>query len=148
MSANKLPKALQEIVDDFALADRREKLDLLLQYAESLPPLPERYQGKHEELESVPECMTPVFIALETDDEGRLHYYFDIPPNSPTVRGLAAILYHGLNGATPEDVLAVPADFYYQTGLQDAISHQRLNGFAGMLAHVKRLAAKALESRA
>lgn len=142
---NELPAKLQEIVDHFSWAQGREKLDLLLQFAESMPPVPEKYQGQN--LDEVHECMTPVFVAAEEDDEGRLTYYFDIPADSPTVRGLAAILQQGLEGATPEEVLATPGDFYQETGLQDAISYQRINGFGAILAHMKRLATKRLEQR-
>ena len=59
-----------------------------------------------------------------------------------TVRGLAAILANGLNGATPEQIISIPADFYAPMNLQEAISYQRLNGFQGVLAHMKQSALK------
>ena len=67
-----------------------------------------------------------------------------IPPQAPTVRGLASILANGLNGSAPEEILNIPADFYLQMNLQDVISHQRLNGFMGILAHMKQIAARNL----
>jgi cysteine desulfuration protein SufE len=39
-----LPEKLQEIVDDFSWASREEKVEMLIQYAESLPPLPDWLQ--------------------------------------------------------------------------------------------------------
>ena len=140
-----LPEKLQEIVDDFAMASREEKIELLLQYAESLEPLPEALKGERDRMDPVPECMTPVFVSGEKKDQG-IVLHFDIPPQSPTVRGLASILASGLNGSTPEAILAVPSDFYLQMGLQDAITHQRLNGFTGILAHVKQIAVKIMEN--
>jgi cysteine desulfuration protein SufE len=136
-----LPGKLQEIVDDFALADKQEKVELLVQYAESLPALPERLEAERDKMDAVPECMTPVHVFGEQKD-GRISFYFDIPPQSPTVRGLAAILASGLNGCTPQDVLSVPADFFLQMNLQEAISQQRLNGFMGTLAHMKQIAVR------
>ena len=115
---------------------------MLIQYAESLPPLPERLQDEREKMDPVPECMTPVFLFGEKDAQGGIQFYFDIPPQSPTVQGLAAILANGLNGAKPEEILAVPADFYAEMNLQDAISYQRLIGFQGVLVHMKQAAAK------
>lgn len=139
-----LPPRLREIVDDFRTTDRSEKLELLLEYAEQLPPLPERFRTDDTQLEHVHECATPVFIAA--DREGRaLTLHFDIPPESPTVRGFAEILREGTSGETPETVLAIPGDFYYEMGLQSVLSPQRLNGIHFMLAHVKRVAARALE---
>src|SRR5512133_1166825 len=139
---NSIPEKLQEIVDDFALASREEKVEMLIQYAESLPDLPERLRSERDKMDPVPECQTPVFLHSEKQADGGLAFYFDIPPQSPTVRGLAAILANGLNGAKPEEVLAVPADFYAPMNLQEAISFQRLNGFQGVLAHMKQAAVR------
>jgi cysteine desulfuration protein SufE len=105
-----LPPKLQEIVDDIASMSREEKLETLIAYAESLPPLPERLKDERDKMESVPECMTPVFLMAEKQPDGGLIFHFDIPPQSPTVRGLACILASGLNGSTAEEV-TVPADF-------------------------------------
>ena len=139
-----IPQKLQEIIDDFAQASREEKVEMLIQYSETLPALPVWLQGEREKMEPVPECMTPVFLFAEKQPEGGLLYHFDIPPQSPTVRGLAAILAAGLNGATAEQVVALPADFYVPMNLQEAISYQRLNGFQGVLAHMKQAAVKFL----
>ena len=58
----------------------------------------------------------------------------------PTVRGYAAILAEGLRGASPQQVIQLPSDFYLQMGLQNVLTIQRLNGMSGMVAHIKRLA--------
>jgi cysteine desulfuration protein SufE len=137
-----IPSPLQEIVDDFALASREEKVEMLIQYAESLEPLPDWLRGERDKMEAVPECMTPVFLFAEKQAGGGLFFHFDIPPQSPTVRGLAAILANGLKGATPAEVIALPVDFYAPMNLQEAISYQRLNGFQGVLAHMKQAALK------
>uniref|UniRef100_A0A7C4PHG2 SufE family protein n=1 Tax=Anaerolinea thermolimosa TaxID=229919 RepID=A0A7C4PHG2_9CHLR len=135
----RLPARLAEIVEDFRLCEGREKLELLLQYAESLPPLPEWLQGREMEMEAVPECMTPVAVAAEIRDGGML-FHFKVPEESPTVRGFAAIIAEGLQGASPEEVLDLPADFYLAMGLQEVLTSQRMNGMSAMVAHVKRLA--------
>jgi len=137
-----LPEKLQEIVDDFSWASREEKMEMLVQYAESLPALPEWLKDERDKMESVPECMTPVFLYGEKDADGGIRFHFDIPPQSPTVQGLAAILAYGLDGLKLEEVLAVPANFYTEMNLQDTISHQRLNGFQGLLAHMKQVAVR------
>ncbi len=135
-----LPPKLQEIVDDFAGMARDEKIETLIGYAESLPELPDRFQEERSNMEAVPECMTPVFLIAEKQTDGGLVFHFDIPPQSPTVRGLAAILATGLNGCKPEEIITVPADFYAPMNLEEAISSQRLNGFRGVLAHMKQVA--------
>lgn len=140
-----LPAKLQEIVEDFASMTREEKLETLLAYAETLPDIPERLKQQFNKMEDVPECMTPVRVIAEQQDDGSLIYHFDIPPQSPTVRGLASILANGLNGSQPEEVLAVPADFYMPMRLQEAITQQRITGFMGVLAHMKHIAVEAMQ---
>jgi cysteine desulfuration protein SufE len=142
-----LPPKLQEIVDDFASMTREEKLETLVAYAESLPPLPDWLREEREKMDPVPECMTPVFLYGEKESDGGIHFHFDIPPQSPTVRGLAAILASGLNGSKPEEVLSVPGDFFLPMNLQETISQQRINGFTGVLAHMKQIAVKLLENK-
>ena len=136
---SKLPARLQEIVEDFSYCEGQEKLEYLLELAESLPPLPDWLSGKRDEMDEVHECMTPVFIYPEKQD-GKLFFHFDIPPESPTVRGFASVLQQGLGWTTPEQVSAIPNEFYLQMGLQTVLTGQRLNGISAMLAHMKTLA--------
>jgi cysteine desulfuration protein SufE len=69
-----------------------------------------------------------------------MHFFFDIPPESPTVRGYAAILEEGLRDTTPEEVLRVPDDFYLNLGLHKVLTPQRMRGMAAMLSYMKHLA--------
>jgi cysteine desulfuration protein SufE len=137
-----LPPRLQAIVEDFALCEGREKLELLLQFAGDLPPLPDWLKGHRERMEPVPECMTPVFAHAEAA-QGQMHFYLDVPDESPTVRGFAAILAQGLEGASPEAVLAVPLTLHDQMGLPAVLSGQRLNGMRAILARLKHYARQA-----
>ncbi|GAB4449305.1 MAG: SufE family protein [Anaerolineae bacterium] len=137
-----VPPRLQEIMEEFSWAEGREKLELLLEYSEKMPPLPD-WLNRDTNMEQIHECMTPVFVHAENENGG-MHFYFDVPPESPTVRGYAAILGEGLLGATPEEVLAVPGDFFHTMGLHRVLSMQRLNGISAILAYIKRLATQQL----
>lgn len=143
---NGLPPRLQEIVDDFQIIQGREKLEYLLEFAENLPPLPDWLHEQRDELEQVHECMTPVFVFVENQD-GRLQYHFDIPPESPTVRGYAEILRDATEGLTPDEILAIPHDFYLKMGMGDVLSGQRLNGLGAILNYVQRLARRQLNEQ-
>jgi cysteine desulfuration protein SufE len=142
-----IPPKLQEIVDDFASMSREEKIETLIAYAESFPALPDWLKEERARMEAVPECMTPVCLFGEKQPDGGVVFHFDIPPQSPTVRGLATILGNGLNGLKPEEILSVPADFFTPMKLEEAITHQRINGFIGVLAHMKQAAVKLLEKK-
>lgn len=139
---NSLPPRLQEIVEDFGWCEGQEKLQLLLEFSEKMPSLPD-WLDKETNMEQIHECMTPVFVHAEKENEGMI-YYFDIPRESPTVRGYAAILGEGLHGVPPQDVVQIPPAFYQEMGLHKVLTTQRLNGIGAILAHIKRLARKEL----
>jgi cysteine desulfuration protein SufE len=143
VTSNHLPAALAEIADDFRSATNDLKLQLLLEFSDELPGLPERYEGQLDKLERVDECQTPLFLVVEVDDgdslaERPVHLFFDAPAESPTTRGFAGILHEGLDGLTAAEVLAVPDDVPMRFGLAEAVSPLRLRGMAAMLARIKR----------
>lgn len=134
-----LPPRLQEIAETLQECERQEKLALLLDYAGRLLPPPAETMQEETPGESVPECMTPVTLRVLLRD-GRLRFFFEIPPDAPLIRGYAAIVQEGLWDCTPEEILRIPADFYLSLGLQEVLTPQRLNGLAAILAHVRRVA--------
>ena len=129
---------LQEIADDFNSMPGKDRLQLLLEFSGELPALPGRYAEQHDLLEPVPECQSPLFLAVEVDPDSVVHLFFEAPPEAPTTRGFASILHAGLDGLTADEVLATPAEFTSQLGLQDLVSPLRLRGMAAMLARIKR----------
>jgi cysteine desulfuration protein SufE len=135
-----LPERLQEIIDEFALLEGREKLEYLMELGERLPPLPDWLAAKRDSMEVVHECMTTVFVHVEKDEQGRLTFYLDVPHEAPTVRGYATILQEGLAGTTVDEVQAIPPEFYLGMGLQHVLSGQRLTGIGAIMAHIQRLA--------
>lgn len=136
--SDSIPPRLQAIIEEFQSSDRSEKLELLLEYADRLPPLPAHLQG-HSGMEQVHECMSPVFLQAELSEHA-LVFHIDVPPEAPTIRGYAALLMEGLEGATPQMVLGVPGDFFQAMGLHQVLSPQRLNGISAILAYMKRQA--------
>ena len=138
MTAPVAPPRLQRIVDLFAGAPKDLRLQALLEYSRQLPPLPPHLAGNRDAMEQVPECQTPFFLATEVGDDERVTLYFDVPPEAPTTRGFAGILASGLTGATVEEVLSTPNDFYTRMGLAEVISSLRLRGMSAILARLKR----------
>lgn len=141
MSEAKVPAALQEIADDFQALSGPDRLQLLLEFSDGLPELPERYAEHPELLEPVPECQSPIFLITEVDGTGpdaKARLFFSAPPEAPTTRGFAGILAEGLDGLTVGEVLAVPDDVTGQMGLAEVVSPLRLRGMAGMLGRIKR----------
>jgi cysteine desulfuration protein SufE len=137
MSNAEWPEALQEIVDTFHDATSEERLDMLLEYALSMPDLPEELQNARDTMEQVHECQTPVFLLAKLED-GKVYYHLDVPHEAPTVRGFAGILYEGLNGAPPAAIVATPNDLYQRLGLHKVLSPLRLRGLTALLSRMKR----------
>ncbi len=132
---------LQEIADDFTSMPDKDRLQLLLEFSQELPALPERYAAHRDRMEPVPECQTPLFLAVEVEPDeagGLVHLFFDAPAEAPTTRGFASILHAGLDGLGADEVLATPAEFSGQLGLAALVSPLRLRGLAAMLARIKR----------
>jgi cysteine desulfuration protein SufE len=132
-----LPETLAEIRADFLELDVRERLQLLLEFANELPELPPRYSEHPDLLEQVVECQSPVFIFVEVNDDV-VHLFATAPREAPTTRGFASILVQGLAGLTVQQVLDVPDDFPQDLGLSEAISPLRVRGMTAMLGRTKR----------
>jgi cysteine desulfuration protein SufE len=138
VTTDTLNPRLAEIVEDFNALPGQQRLQLLLEFSDDLSPLPERYAGHRDLLEQVPECQTPLFLAVEVAPDDTVHLFFDAPPEAPTTRGFAGILQTGLDGLNADEVLATPSEFTSQLGLTDLVSPLRLRGMAAMLARIKR----------
>jgi cysteine desulfuration protein SufE len=131
-----MPAALAEVVSDFQEVQGQDKLQLLLEFANELPPIPADLEEAA--MEPVPECQSPLFLHVDAADRDKVRLYFSAPAEAPTTRGFASILAAGLDKQPAGDILAVPDDFYSDLGLAALISPLRLRGMSAMLARIKR----------
>ena len=131
-----MPEPLAEVVSEFAEVNGQDKLKLLLEFADELPPLPADLEEAA--MEPVPECQSPLFLHVDAEDRERVRLYFSAPAEAPTTRGFASILATGLDGQSVDTILAVPDDFYAELGLAKLISPLRLRGMSAMLTRIKR----------
>lgn len=139
--------ALDSIVRELAEADRQERIELLIDFAKSLPPLPERLAAQKDATHRVEECQSPVYLFVELEGD-RVSLHADAPIEAPTVRGFVSILVEGLAGATAEEVLAVRGDLIERIGLLEILGMLRVRGLGGVLARIKAEVARALVARA
>lgn len=131
-----MPPALADVVSEFKEVQGQDKLQLLLEFANDLPPLPSDLEEAA--MEPVPECQSPLFLHVDTDDREHVRLHFSAPAEAPTTRGFAAILAAGLDDQPADEILAVPDDFYSELGLAALISPLRLRGMSAMLARIKK----------
>ncbi|MDQ0672586.1 cysteine desulfuration protein SufE [Pseudarthrobacter siccitolerans] len=142
MTTQALPSALAAIVDDFQALTEPERLQLLLEFSQGLPELPDRLKDHPELLEQVVECQSPLFLTIETEKgggaAGAVRLYFKAPAEAPTTRGFAGVLHEGLDGLSAEEILSVPDDMPELLGLTRAITPLRMRGMTAMLGRIKR----------
>jgi cysteine desulfuration protein SufE len=131
-----LPEKLAAIAAMFRSAPKPLRLQALLEYSKKLPPVPEKYLEHPEFMQPVPECASPFFLVTEQQG-GSVRMFFKVPEEAPTVRGYAGILTEGLQGATPEQILNVPDQFYMEMGLSELITPMRLRGMGAILHRLK-----------
>lgn len=142
-----LPQPLQRLVTLFASSPKDIKVHALVDYSNRLADPPRHLIDEHA-LARVPECQTPFFVAVELDSDDRVALHFDVPRESPTIRGYAGILADGLNGLPAAEVLAVPDNFYVRMGLEEVLTPLRLRGMGAIIAAVKSLVRSQLDQRA
>jgi cysteine desulfuration protein SufE len=135
--------ALTQTFSRFQSADRNTRLELLLDYARRLPPLPERYHAARDQgINRVPECQSEVFLWVEVND-GTVQLHAEAPREAPTVRGFVSLLAKAMNGATPEEVATMPNDLLEKLGLSDALGMMRMQGLTAIVGRVKRMVREA-----
>jgi cysteine desulfuration protein SufE len=142
-----VPAALDSIVRELKEADRQERIELLIDLAKGLPPLPERLADHKDATHRVEECQSPVYLFVEMEGD-RVSLHADAPIEAPTVRGFVAILVEGLGGSTVEDILSVPQDLVEQLGLPEILGMLRVRGLHGVLNRVKAEVTRAAIARA
>ncbi len=129
---------LDAIIDEFSDLDSREKLELLVDFANGLPPLPPEYEArKATEDRRVHECQTPVFLWMESTGGGA-KLVGEVAPEAPTVKGFVAILAEAINGRPVADVAAISDDVLERMGLADVLGILRARGLRSIVARVKR----------
>jgi cysteine desulfuration protein SufE len=108
------PPALQDIIELFEHLpeqERRENLIVMSDGAKRQEPK----EGEAFDLEDVrkdEECTDTVGVYLKVDSEDKVHFAITLGPLVQTLtKAMTSILCRGLNGARPEEIMAVPADF-------------------------------------
>ena len=135
---------LQEAVENFQMLDPQLRLEMLLDYANALPPLPDHLHAQRDAgLGRVVECQSPVYL-FTTVDDNTVRLFADVPEQAPTARGFVSLLVDALDGAPPADVAAVPDDLLRQLGIAQTLGMTRQRGLGAVLHRIKHAVAEAV----
>ena len=120
--------ALDRIVERLgSTADPKRRYEYVLWLAKRLPALPEELRREERKVRG---CVSQVYVVGELQ-EGRLRWQGD--SDAQITKGLLALLIEGLDGLTPEQVVALDPAFIAATGLQASLTPSRANGFLNIL---------------
>lgn len=132
-------EAQQAIADEFAyFGDWTERYQYLIDLGRKLPPFPEAWRTDGHKVQG---CQSQVWLVAQ-GNASRMDFH--ATSDSSIVSGLAALLLRVYSGRPAAEVLATEPTFIEAIGLARHLSPTRSNGFASMLATIKRHAAAAL----
>ena len=126
---------LSELSAEFdILGDWEERYRYVIDLGRDLSPLSD---AERSDANKVRGCASQVWLVTEPQADGTLRFRGD--SDAHIVRGLIAILLRLFSGRQAEDILAFDAPAAFAAlGLSGALSQQRSNGLASMVARIRR----------
>jgi cysteine desulfuration protein SufE len=116
--------ALDQMVERLSsTTDPKRRYEYVLWLGKKLQPFPE---GLRQDAYKVKGCVSQVYVVGDLHD-GYLHWQGD--SDAAITKGLLALLIQGMEGLTPEQVLALDPAILAATGLQASLTPSRANGF-------------------
>ena len=130
-----IDETLEELAAEFdLLGDWEERYRYVIELSKELAPLSD---AERSDANKVRGCASQVWLVTEPQPDGSVRFRGD--SDAHIVRGLIALLLRLYSGRRPEDILAFDAKAAFETlGLAGALSAQRSNGLASMVARVRR----------
>jgi cysteine desulfuration protein SufE len=126
---------LAALADEFdLLEDWEQRYRYVIDLGKDLKPLTD---AERTEPNKVRGCASQVWLVTEPQGDGRLNFRGD--SDAHIVRGLIAILLRLYSGRPAAEILAFDAKAAFdRLGLAGALSAQRSNGLASMVARIRR----------
>ena len=125
---------LAELAAEFeVLGDWEERYRYVIDLGKDLKPLTD---AERSDANKVRGCASQVWLVTEPQGDGTLTFRGD--SDAHIVRGLIAIVLRLFSGRKPAEILAFDAPAAFETlGLKGALSQQRSNGLASMVARIR-----------
>jgi cysteine desulfuration protein SufE len=129
----------QDVLEDLAaefelLGDWEERYRYVIELGRELVPISE---AERSEGNKVRGCASQVWLVTEPQADGTLRFRGD--SDAHIVKGLMAILLRLYSGRAPAEIVGFDAKAAFETlGLSSALSTQRSNGLASMVARIRR----------
>jgi len=115
MSALPLPPLLDRIVNDFQFAERMERIDMLIEFADRFEEVPVWVAERpFSEEHHVQKCESDAYVWAEDQEDGTLKFYFAVEnPQGISAKAWSVIMDETLSGQPLEVVAATPCDVVF-----------------------------------
>ncbi len=110
-----MPQTLERVVQDFEFADRTERIDMLIEYADRFQEVPvEVAERPFSEANHVQKCESDAYVWAEDLPDGTLKYYFAVEnPQGISAKAWSVIMDETMSGAPLETVAGTPCDVVF-----------------------------------
>ena len=129
-----MPPALAELAAELRTADRGERTERLIEYADEFVDVPQDVATRpFPEERRAPRCESEAYVFATDNPDGTLTYHFAVEnPQGVSAKAWAAILAETLSGQPLERVLAVHGDVIFDLFGKE-LSMGKGQGMIGML---------------
>ena len=139
-----IPPKLQEFIDDLALFDRQDRMQVLIETSDRFEEVPPRIAERpFDESHLVPKCESQAYVWAEPVDDS-LKFHFAVEnPQGVSARALAVLLDESLSGQDLELIADASVDAVFEIFGKD-VSMGKGEGLTGMISMVARYARERL----
>ncbi len=110
-----MPETLERVIQDFEFADRTERIDMLIEYADRFQEVPaEVAERPFGEEHHVQKCESDAYVWAEDLPDGTLKYYFAVEnPQGISAKAWSVIMDDTMSGAPLDVVASTPCDVVF-----------------------------------
>lgn len=111
----RIPETLQRLLEDFEFADRSERIDMLIEFADRFTDVPpEIAERPFGEENHVQKCESDAYVWAEDLPDGTLKYHFAVEnPQGISAKAWAVIMDENLSGQPLDVVADTPCDIVF-----------------------------------
>jgi cysteine desulfuration protein SufE len=140
--------ALAALAAEMKAMDRRERSDMLIEYADQFEEVPAAVATRpFAERNRAPRCESDAYVWATDNPDGTLKLHFAVEnPQGVSAKAWAAILDETLSGRTPEQILTTDPELLFDIFGRD-VSMGKGQGLLGMLELIQHEARRRLDAR-
>lgn len=143
-----MPEGLKTLLEDIQFAERAERIDMLIEYADRFQEVPERIATRpFPEENHVQKCESEAYVWAEDLPDGTLKFHFAVEnPQGLSAKAWAVIMDETLSGQPLEAVADVPCDSVFTVFGKD-VSMGKGMGLMGITDLITTYARQRLKAR-